>query len=339
MPRRWQEVVPSLWTNAAGYFAARHWFARNACDAVVGLGGYVSAAAARAAIDARIPLVLLEQNAVPGRVTRWLAARAAAICVAFEQAREGLPAGCRVLVTGNPIRPGFTRAIEAGNPVILTVAKNLASQAATEILRYAQADAPRRLLILGGSAGAQSLNRAVPKAIDHTRERLQGWEIVHQTGPAGLSETHELYSRLGLKAAVVPFVVEMPAMLAGADLAICRAGGTTLAELAAAGVPAVLIPYPHAADEHQRLNAQVLVQQGAALMLDEGLSGTDLDVRLAGILPRVLDDSSLRRQMGLAMRRRARPNAAADVAAVIRQLKGGKAKAEGGRENRQPVAA
>jgi UDP-N-acetylglucosamine--N-acetylmuramyl-(pentapeptide) pyrophosphoryl-undecaprenol N-acetylglucosamine transferase len=312
-------VVPSLWTNAAGYFAARHWLARNACDVVVGLGGYVSAATARAAVDARIPLVLLEQNAIPGRVTRWLAARAATVCVAFEEARARLPAGCRVVVTGNPIRAGFARATEAGMDHL--------------------GPCCRRLLILGGSAGAQSLNRAVPTALDQTRGRLPGWEVVHQSGPAGLSETRDLYSRLGSQAAVVPFVSDMPAMLAGAELAICRAGGTTLAELAAAGVPAVLTPYPHAADEHQRLNAEVLVQQGAALMLDEGTAGNDLESRLAEVLARLLDDPAARRRMGSAMRRRARPNAAEDVATVILRVHDGMGTAQGEMERPQPLAA
>jgi UDP-N-acetylglucosamine--N-acetylmuramyl-(pentapeptide) pyrophosphoryl-undecaprenol N-acetylglucosamine transferase len=320
MPRHWREVVPSLWTNAAGYFAARHWLARNACDVVVGLGGYASAATARAAVDDHIPLLLLEQNAVPGRVTRWLAARAAVVCLAFEQARERLPAGCRAMVTGNPIRPGFARAIDAREPVIQSAAKNLASPPSTEILCRADDSDRRRLLILGGSAGAQSLNRAVPKALEQTRRRLQGWEIVHQSGPAGLDETRELYAKLGLKATVAPFVVEMPAMLAGAELVICRAGGTTLAELAAAGVPALLVPYPHAADDHQRSNAEVLVEQGACLMLDEGEAGRDFEVRLADVLAQVLDDRAARRRMGAAMRRRARPDAAADVVAVIRRV-------------------
>jgi UDP-N-acetylglucosamine--N-acetylmuramyl-(pentapeptide) pyrophosphoryl-undecaprenol N-acetylglucosamine transferase len=296
MPRRWWQTVPSLWTNAAGYFAARGWLARNACDVVVGLGGYASAAAARAAVDAGIPLVLLEQNAAPGRVTRWLAARADAVCVAFEVALTRLPAGCRVLVTGNPIRAGFARADAVGG------------------------SARRRLLILGGSAGAVSLNRAVPKALDRLRARLRGWEIVHQSGPAGLGETRELYSQLGLPSAVVPFLTDMPAMLGGAELAICRAGGTTLAELAAAGVPAVLIPYPHATDDHQLRNAEVLLQEGACLILDEKAAGEHLHVRLADVLAQVLDDPSARRRMGTAMRHFARPNAAADVAAEIRRV-------------------
>ena len=407
MPRHWREWVPALWRNAAGYFAARHWLFHNACDLVVGLGGYASAATARAALDCRLPLVLLEQNAVPGRVTRWLAARATVVCVAFEQARARLPSDCQVLVTGNPIRPGFispgfispgfsesgfktpfalgtdrrfvggegsfvTPLVACGrgvgsdgepitplspcgrgagvrgsdvllgllNPGLIDPADANAELGLAHLSQDASETAPRRrLLILGGSSGAQSLNRSVPKALDQIRSRLGRWEIVHQSGQAGLSETRDLYHRLGLDATVAPFVVEMPALLALSDLVICRAGGTTLAELTVAGVPAVLIPYPHASDDHQRENAEVFVRQGAGVMLDERPSPEPLEDRLAGVLVRLLDDGAMRRQMGAAMRRLARPNAAADVAAVICQLALGTGNSASGSGKPQPIAA
>jgi UDP-N-acetylglucosamine--N-acetylmuramyl-(pentapeptide) pyrophosphoryl-undecaprenol N-acetylglucosamine transferase len=306
MPRGWLEVPAALWQNLQGYLAARRWLRRQPCAVVVGLGGYASAATARAAIACRIPLVLLEQNVIPGRVTRWLAGRAAVVCLAFEQARSRLAPGCRTLVTGNPIRPGFDRpgddGVEPGDGPIDSVHR------------------PRRLLILGGSSGARALNRSVPQALARIRSRLAGWEIVHQSGEAEAAATGDLYRDLGLAACVAPFVTDMPGMLAATDLAICRAGGTTLAELTAAGVPALLVPYPHAADDHQRRNADALARHGACRLIDERETVGIFDQRLADALASLLADCAQRARMAAAMRPLARPSAAADVAVIVARL-------------------
>ncbi len=250
LPQGVRGVLPFLARNLAGYRRARRWLRREHADAVVGLGGYVSVPICRAAIANGLPLVLLEQNAIPGRAMRWLAKRADLVCSAFDDARNYLHCPAPVRVTGNPIRAGFR-------------------PRKTGIEPPANAQPPHRLLVLGGSGGAHSLNAAVPRAAYKLRDLLADWQIVHQTGPREAESTQELYRKLMLDALVVPFVQNLPAVLRHTDLAVCRAGGTTLAELAATGVPAVLVPYPHAADHHQRANAEVFVAAGGAQMIDE----------------------------------------------------------------------
>src|SRR5262249_34842057 len=147
----------------------------------------------------------------------------------------------------NPIRPGFSRTMK---PVGLRGSRTRGWR--------------QRLLVLGGSGGARSLNEQVPKALYKVRSKLKGWQIVHQTGANHQAATQELYRKLAIPAIVVPFVENMPSVMRRTDLAVGRAGGGTLAELAAAAVPAVLIPYPYAADDHQRHNAELFAADGAA---------------------------------------------------------------------------
>lgn len=290
-PRRLGDVGRFVVDNLLGYRAAARFLAEHSVSVVVGLGGYTSGPMARAATRRRIPLVLLEQNVIPGRANRWLASHAAAVCTSFAQTREHLPARCRVLHTGNPIRRGFESSSES-----------------------------RQLLILGGSSGARTLNEQVPRALAQVRAKLTGWKIVHQTGQVDADATRDLYHSLGLDATVVPFVTDMPGTLAQTGLAICRAGGTTLAELAAAAVPAILVPYPHAANNHQRLNADVYATVGAGLVLDDRDAPGQLDRRLADLLSQLLDAPPQLATMAQAMRRLAKPDAAGEVARVIAEL-------------------
>jgi UDP-N-acetylglucosamine--N-acetylmuramyl-(pentapeptide) pyrophosphoryl-undecaprenol N-acetylglucosamine transferase len=291
-PRRLGDVGRFVVDNLLGYRAAARFLAEHPVSAVVGLGGYTSGPMARAATRRGIPLVLLEQNVIPGRANRWLASRAAVICTSFAQTGEHLPARCRVLHTGNPLRDGFNSQSEPG----------------------------RQLLILGGSSGARTLNEQVPRALAQVHAKLTGWKIVHQTGQADADCTGDLYCSLGLEATVVPFVTDMPGTLAQTQLAICRAGGTTLAELAAAAVPAILVPYPHAANNHQRLNADVYATAGASLVLDDRDAPGQLDRRLAALLSELLDAPPRRTAMAHAMRQVAKPDAAGEVARVIAEL-------------------
>jgi UDP-N-acetylglucosamine--N-acetylmuramyl-(pentapeptide) pyrophosphoryl-undecaprenol N-acetylglucosamine transferase len=157
----------------------------------------------------------------------------------------------------------------------------------------------------------------VPRALDRIREKLADWQIVHQAGEAEREATQRLYEKLGLQATVAGFIDRMPDVLAASDLAVCRAGGTTLAELAAAGLPAVLLPYPDATDDHQRRNAEVFTRAGGCVALDERELSGRLDSHLAEAVAGLLDDSHRRACMSAAMRRLARPNAAAEVAALI----------------------
>jgi UDP-N-acetylglucosamine--N-acetylmuramyl-(pentapeptide) pyrophosphoryl-undecaprenol N-acetylglucosamine transferase len=300
LPHGAREAVSFVVENLAGYLAAKRFLKEEQVGAVVGLGGYASVSMGRAAVRRRIPLVLLEQNVAPGRATRWLAPAATLLCASFPQTESFLRRCGPLRVTGNPIRPLGTvpfaaPADEANGPA-------------------------RRLLVLGGSGGARALNENVPRAIYKAGAELAGWQILHQAGEAELAATRRLYEKLGLRAVVRGFMADLPAVLSAADLAICRAGGTTLAELAAAGVPAVLIPYPHAADDHQRKNAEVFVAAGGAVLLDEREGPPRLDDRLAAVLAALAPRQQRRSAMAAAMRGLGRPQAAADVAALVWSL-------------------
>ena len=142
--------------------------------------------------------------------------------------------------------------------------------------------------------------------------------MLHQSGEAGLAETWNLYGQLGLDVAVVPFLSNMPAVLSATDLVVCRAGGTALAELAVAGTPAVLLPYPHATDDHQRANAaRLFAAGGGCVTIDECTVSGPLDDEVARMLGPLLSDGLLRQQMSSAMQKLARPIAAADVAGLL----------------------
>jgi UDP-N-acetylglucosamine--N-acetylmuramyl-(pentapeptide) pyrophosphoryl-undecaprenol N-acetylglucosamine transferase len=291
--------------NISGYRRARRFVRLTDVSLVVGLGGYASLPMAWAATSARIPLVLLEQNAFPGRVTRWFAPRAALVCAAFAEARPHLKASGPVRITGNPIRGGFLSANNADRP----------------------AAPDRQLLILGGSGGSRTLNEQMPRALYKSRRDLRGWRIVHQTGPRDCGTTKALYRKLDLDAIVVPFIERMPSVLHQTDLAIGRAGGTTLAELAGAGVPALLLPWPKAANDHQRKNADVFSAANAADLLDAREVNGRLDNAIADRLTALLRDSPRREKMAAAMREHARPNAAWHIATMISQILSAKTEA------------
>jgi UDP-N-acetylglucosamine--N-acetylmuramyl-(pentapeptide) pyrophosphoryl-undecaprenol N-acetylglucosamine transferase len=291
-PRHLRDVIGFVADNLAGFHTASQFLTQENVATVIGLGGYTSVPMARAAVRQGIPLLLLEQNVIPGRATRWLARSASLICTSFPDTHKHLPAGCHVQWTGNPIRDGFRRA---------------ESQT-------------RQILVLGGSSGARSLNEQVPLALAEVRQLLTEWRIVHQSGPADAAATRALYRRLKLDATVCPFVDDMPRVLSRTELAICRAGGSTLAELTAAGVPALFIPYPHAVNDHQRLNAEVLVAAGGAAMLDERHAFGRLDQRLAAVVRELLSNPMKRAAMARATHQFAKPQAATEVATFVASL-------------------
>jgi len=303
---------PSQWwrflaDNFAGARSAAHFLKEQQVCAVVGLGSYASVPMGRAAARHGIPLVLLEQNAFPGRATRYLANKAEMICLALAKAKLHLRTRGRVFVTGNPIRAEFVRSMEL-QPVPPGTRHGLETHATL------------RLVVLGGSGGSSQLNRTVPKALHKVRSLLDGWQIVHQTGAGDRIETETLYQKLGLPVTVVPFVVNMSQVLRCTDLVISRAGGTTLAELAACGVPAVLVPWSQSAGDHQRRNAEVYTKFGAAVTLDVAAAIGRLDDALAELLMLPLTQVEVRTAMAAAMRRLARPDATEKVAARIMEL-------------------
>jgi len=337
LPKRARGLWSFLLENLAGYLAAGRFLDEQPAAAVVGLGGYASVPMARAASRRGVPLVLLEQNAVPGRATRWLARSATLVCAGLAQTRANLRCRCPVHVTGTPIRrkagqvcsevpssdvPAWGgRGRASASP---RKAGGLGAHRPTLRVGARRPQPPvgpssRQLLILGGSNGARSVNQHVPRALYRIRGELAGWKIVHQSGETEREATRRLYQKLGLEATVAGFIERMPEVLAASDLAVCRAGGTTLAELAAAGLPAVLLPYPDATDDHQRRNAEVFSRAGGCVTLDECRLPGRLDIHLAEAVGSLLGDPHRRARMSAAMRRLARPDAAAEVAALILQ--------------------
>ena len=300
LPRGPASAIRFLSQNLAGYRAARQFLKDNNVSVVVGLGGYASAATGRAAISLSVPLLLLEQNAVAGRATRWLAPAASVVCLAFDEARAGLPPGPRVFTTGTPTSAELSW---------------LAAQATPPRRSRKQ----KQLLVLGGSGGSEQINEAVPRALYKLRHLLTSWRIVHQSGAGRDTSTRVLYGKLNLPATVTPMIANMPTVLRETDLVVSRAGGTTLAELAAAAVPAVLVPYPRAADDHQRANAEAMAAGGGCCCVESG-SAVRLDDDLISAITPLLTDRQLRGEMSANIRQFARADATEAVVSLVLEL-------------------
>ena len=263
---------------------------RRKPDVVIGVGGYSSGPVVLAAVLRRIPTLLLEQNAVPGLTNRSLAHLVDAAAVTFEETVAYF--GRRGFVTGNPVRAEFLD--ERAEPDETSAARG----------------APR-VLIFGGSQGAHAINMAMVEAAPKLAAHRGGLAITHQTGERDLALVRDEYRRAGLEARVEPFLFTMDREIKRADLVVSRAGATTLAELTAAGKPAVLIPLPTAADDHQRKNAEVLARAGAAEVIDQRtLTGGQLADRIFALAA----DAARRNAMGRAARTLARPDAARAIA-------------------------
>jgi UDP-N-acetylglucosamine--N-acetylmuramyl-(pentapeptide) pyrophosphoryl-undecaprenol N-acetylglucosamine transferase len=199
----------------------------------------------------RRPLLLHEQNAVPGLTNRWLAGLARQVMEGFPGA---FPPHSRAIFTGNPVRSEIV--------ALPPPESRLAGHFSRQSQRL-------RVLVLGGSQGAQVLNEALPEALAQLKpeERPDLW---HQTGVQHIARTRQRYRQFGIEVRIAPFIEDMAQAYGWADLVVCRAGALTVAELAAAGVASVLVPYAHAVDDHQTRNAGYLVQAGAAILLPQG---------------------------------------------------------------------
>lgn len=264
-------------------------------DVIFSIGGYASAPTVLAGWLQRIPCVLLEPNAIPGLANRFLSWFATHVCLGFETAARFFPAH-KVVHTGNPIRSALRPALQP-----------------------AATDKPFTILIFGGSAGAHRLNHIVPQALARLDRKQSGQkstdptlpiQIIHQTGQAEYAAVSAAYVAEGIAARVMPFIDAMQEVYAEADLVICRAGAITAAELTLLGKPAILIPYPYAADDHQRANAEALVQAGAAVMLlDHALSPELLEQTIA----RLVQHGDMLGNMARAAAALGRPDATAAV--------------------------
>ena len=257
-------------------------------DLVVGVGGYSSGPVVLVAALRGIATMLLEQNAVPGLTNRWLSRVVNAAAVTFESTQAFF--GSKAFVSGNPVRPEF-----------FATAGPAQESAQGDQLSIS------RVLICGGSQGAHAINVAMVEAAAQLAAGRPRLRVVHQTGERDVEMVRSAYRQAGIQADVEPFLFDMGWQLGQADLIVCRAGATTLAEIAAAGKPAILVPLPTATDDHQRKNAEALAASGAAeVLLQQDLTGRTM----AGRILALAADRARRAQMGAAARRLARPDAA-----------------------------
>lgn len=256
--------------------------------AVLGMGGFVTGPGGMASWLMRIPLLVHEQNAVAGMTNCILIHFARFVMQAFPNT---FAEKVHAEVTGNPVR------------------KDIA-ELPTPAERVAGRSGPLHVLVIGGSQGALALNETVPAAIEQLDSKLQP-EVWHQTGRHSHEQTLKLYDKAGLQAKVEPFIEDMASAYAWADLVICRSGALTIAELAAAGVASVLVPYPYAVDDHQTVNGQFLEQHGGAMIVQQHELSAGV---LAGIMKELLVSRERLLQMALAARKQARIDATEIVA-------------------------
>nr|WP_089408629.1 undecaprenyldiphospho-muramoylpentapeptide beta-N-acetylglucosaminyltransferase [Granulicella rosea] len=261
---------------------------------VVGVGGYASGPAMMAAILLGIPTLAFEPNAVPGLANRLVGKRVRAAAVNFQQTTRYFR---NAVVTGIPVRKEFF----ALRP---------------------KTSGPLRLLVFGGSQGARVLNEILPKVAGGLLTRFPELEIVHQVGGRNVESSAAAYAASAVSSdrlLVLPYLDAMVDAIDAADLVVCRSGASTVAELAAAGKPSVLVPFAAAADDHQRKNADVLVAAGAASMITEAQLTPE---RLIAEVSALLEDEAMRLAMGEAARRLAHTDAAGEIARMCLRLAG-----------------
>jgi UDP-N-acetylglucosamine--N-acetylmuramyl-(pentapeptide) pyrophosphoryl-undecaprenol N-acetylglucosamine transferase len=265
-------------------------------DVVLGVGGYASGPVVLMARLAGVPAAICEQNSIPGLTNKILGRIVRAVFVSFDGTRRFFrPA--RTVVSGNPVRRGLVQKLLEG------------TGSAPSAPGPGDARAAVHVLVSGGSLGAVAVNSLAADALI-ALAREAPLAIVHQTGDKGLADTVERYRAAGVAAECHAFIKDMAAAYQRADVIVSRAGATTVAELAITGKPAVFIPYPFAADNHQELNARAMADAGAALMFRQAELTADA---LAGALRPLLTDPALRAEMGTKMKAQARPAAAKTV--------------------------
>ncbi len=259
---------------------------------VIGVGGYAAGPVCLAAWLMRIPVCLQEQNSLPGITNRLLARLARRIYTSFTASRTHFPAD-KVMLSGNPVRAE-----------IIALGRRKAAR---------EPGRPFTVLVAGGSQGARNINTAVIDMLPHIDDP-RSLEVIHQSGPADLERVRQAYAAAGIMARVEAFFNDMDRQYARADLVICRAGATTVAELTCSGLPAIFIPLPHAADNHQEINARVVVEAGAGEMIREA------DLNGGGLwqcIRRLRDTPGLIDEMVARARALGRPEAADTIVADI----------------------
>jgi UDP-N-acetylglucosamine--N-acetylmuramyl-(pentapeptide) pyrophosphoryl-undecaprenol N-acetylglucosamine transferase len=263
-------------------------------SAVFSMGGYVAGPPVMAALLRRVPVVVMEPNAVPGFTNRAIGRFVRRALVSFPQTAAYFPKG-RTEITGLPVREEFFRIVPKTRGATLN------------------------LLITGGSQGSRTLNRAGRESWPLFRQAGLPVRIVHQSGTGEAEQLREEFSRSGLEGEVAPFIADMPAAFASADLVVCRSGAGAVSELAAAGKPSILAPFPFAADDHQTRNAEAMERAGAARLVPDGqMNGA----KLAAAVAELAGSPGALERMGEAARRFAKPGAALRAAEILEEVAG-----------------
>jgi UDP-N-acetylglucosamine--N-acetylmuramyl-(pentapeptide) pyrophosphoryl-undecaprenol N-acetylglucosamine transferase len=268
-------------------------------DVVIGVGGYASGPAMLAAVVKHVPTLAFEPNVVPGFANRMVARFVSGAAVHFEETAKYFR---HAEVTGVPVRQAFFEIAGLSNT---------------------KRGGTPTLLVFGGSQGAHAINEAMIRCLPELRRQAPGIHIIHQTGERDYNDALAAYrgwtSASGEAAEVFKFIEDMPAAFARADLVVCRSGASTVAEITAAAKPAVFVPFPRAADDHQRVNAEALAREGAAVVVEESkLEG----VWLAETIAALLGDPRRLELMSATARGLAHPQAARDIAAMAARLAG-----------------
>ena len=293
--KMWRNVVFPF-KLASGLWESRKIVRDFKPDVAVGTGGYVSGPVIWAASKAKIPVVLQEQNAFPGKTTKMLSNRATQIHTAFPEASKHLPQD-KCLLSGNPTR------------------KSIADGSTEEALRHFGISSSRPvLLVFGGSLGSAKLNQTMEKKYNKLLEI--GWTILWQTGKLYCDAIAKRIPAPPDNLIIRQFIHRMDLAYALADVALCRSGAGTCAELAVTGTAAVLVPSPNVAEDHQTFNARSLVSQGAAILIEE----KDVDEKVVPTLSDLLGDSETRNQLADAARSIAKPDAANTIATAVLNL-------------------
>ncbi len=258
-------------------------------DVVIGVGGYASGPAMAAAILRGTPTIAFEPNVVPGFANRMVARWVSAAAVHFEETCRYFP-NCHV--TGVPVRTAFFQ-IPSKPPGTPT------------------------LLVFGGSQGARAINEAMIDSLPGLAARAPTLHIVHQTGERDFERVRSAYSQAAISGEVHKFIDNMPEMFARADLLVCRSGASTVGEITAAGKPAIFVPFPRAADDHQNVNARALERAGAAVVVEESKLES---AYLVDTITALIDDNSRLQGMSAAAKSLAHPNAVEEIAAIVEEL-------------------
>jgi UDP-N-acetylglucosamine--N-acetylmuramyl-(pentapeptide) pyrophosphoryl-undecaprenol N-acetylglucosamine transferase len=281
--------VKGVWLLLLGYAQSRRIIRSFKPDLVLGVGGYASGPLVMAARNNSCKCFIHEQNAVPGLTNRILARVVMKVFISLEESRRHVPAG-KLLLTGNPLR----------RQILDRLSEDRRANGNGNGNGF-------RLLVFGGSAGAHRINMAMIEALPELSDLRERITITHQTGEHDLEEVRQAYQRVGFCAEVVPFIDNMAEAYQKADLILCRAGATTIAEVTACGKACIFVPYPFATDDHQRKNAEALVDKGAGFMiLDRELSGK----RLAAMIGELERNPLVRKSAGKKASAMARPDAA-----------------------------